>query len=101
MENAWLDELSGKTSDFSDAVIPDYSGGDTLNIGTGETVSYVNPFYPGNAGETAASDLVSVKLFDTDREGSVSASPKGTVSTAPTFSATWNTATRYISPATK
>lgn len=69
VSNTWLDEISSKVKSASSVSTPEYDGADTISVDAEETVSYVNPFYPGSSDEAAIAELVSVKLLELDRQG--------------------------------
>ena len=66
-----LDELSTKTISEESAVLPEYSGSDTLTIGYEAANGDYSPIFAQEDGDMAVSDLVSVTLLERGRDGSV------------------------------
>ncbi len=67
VDTSYLSEISTKTKDPAAIALPDYSGGDTLSAAYSGNVTTLNPFYASTDDETLISDLINVKLFDSER----------------------------------
>ncbi len=66
-----LDDISAKSIAETDAVLPEYYGGDTLTVGYDGTNGIYSSIFAQEEGDVAVSDLVSVTLLERGRDGSV------------------------------